>query len=241
MPPNRDTVAESYLQRIYTETLNAMYNFLDQKALGENWVRVAMEHRMVTEEAVKRVMKGKYSEKVVTWSSNTDATMKATDAGYQVLHSRSLGKNELKNMRELGGLKSANEVFGKKQSDDPDVVEPEEIQKKFALWVREIGLLAGKKVTPVFIRDKTSNQAANCTMNTENPTMRFNTHHLDTEFFKGRDAEQLDLIIHELGPSEMNGTNVPRPKMGRSMLPGSIPDSCRDGKIEEFTAGNVII
>ena len=56
--------------------------------------------------------------------------------------------------------------------------------------------------------------------------MRFNTHHLDTEFFKGRDAEQLDLIIHELGHSEMNGHNVPRPKMGRSVLPGSIPDSC---------------
>ena len=48
MPPNRDTVAESYLQRIYTETLNAMYMTLlgPESPGGELGQGPPMEHRM---------------------------------------------------------------------------------------------------------------------------------------------------------------------------------------------------
>lgn len=216
MPPNRDTVSESYLNRVYTEVLNATHDILLEDDFGENWIRTAVEHRAIGEGAVKQVIRGRYGEKVVTWSSNQDANMKATDAGYEVVHPRSLGKEEIKNMRSLGGLQSANDVFGRKGADNPEVITPEEVQKRFAEWVRGLGALAGKEVTPVFIRDEDSNEIASCTMNTDNPVMRLNTHHLDTEFFMGRGEEQLDLIIHELGHAEMDGKMSHGPKWGEA-------------------------
>ena len=215
MPPNRDTVSESYLQRIYAETLNAMHNFLSDESFGENWIRAAVEHRAISEEAVKRVIRGRYGRKVVT-ASNKDANMRATDAGYQVLQTSSLGKEELKNMRDLGGLQTAYTLFGKTNDENPDLLEPGEIQKRFAQWVKKLGKMAGKQVTPVFIHDEASKEIASCTMSTQNPEMRFNTYHLDMEFFKGRGYEQLDLILHELGHAEMDGEMSHGPNWGEA-------------------------
>ena len=216
MPPNRDTVSESYLNRIYTEVLNATHPDMKPEEFSENWVRAGVGHRAVTPEAVKKVISERYGDKVVTWSSNTDANMKATDAGYQVLHPRSMGKEEIKNMREMGSLQSSNEVFGQKNDDEAPELEPERIQQEFARWVKDLGRHAGKEVRPVFVHDETSNVVASCTMNTQNPVMRFNTHHLDGEFFQGRGEKQLDLIVHELGHSEMEGEMSHGPQWGEA-------------------------
>ena len=35
MPPNRDTVAESYLRKIYTEVLNAMHDKMEREQFSE--------------------------------------------------------------------------------------------------------------------------------------------------------------------------------------------------------------
>ena len=203
MPPNRDTVSESYLKRIYTEVLNAMHDEMQREEFSENWVRTGVENPAVEEGPVRAVIQNRYGEKVVTWSSNTDANMKATDAGYQVLHPRSLGKAELENMRKLGGLLSANDIFGREDNETREV-EPTPEMEEFAEWVRRLGRMAGKEVAPVFIHQE-SRTIADCSMNTGNPTMRFNTRHLEPEFFAGRGEEQMDLVIHELGHAEMSG------------------------------------
>ena len=206
MPPNRDTVSESYLNRVYTEVLNAMHQEMEEQQFSENWVRTAMENRVVETDAVKSVIQNRYGDKVVTWSSNTDANMKATDAGYQVLHPRSLGKNELRNMRELGELKSSHDIFGKRENEETIYLDDrDEARDNFAEWVRELGRMAGKEVIVRFIRDEETREMASCTMNTENPEMRFNTFHLDQDFFRGRGPGQLELVIHELGHSETRG------------------------------------
>ena len=217
MPPNRDTVSEAYLKKIYTEILNVMHDEMPPEYFSENWVRTGVENRAVETASVKSVIRNRHGDHVVTWSSNLDANMKATDAGYQVLHPRNLGKAELENMRRLGELKSANEIFGRDDEEENTIIEPgDPVRDAFAEWVATLGRMAGKEVTPVFTRNERSTQIASCTMNTQNPEMRFNTHHLDQEFFAERGEEQLDLVIHELGHAEMSGEMSHGPRWGEA-------------------------
>ena len=216
MPPNRDTVSESYLKKVYTEVLNTMHDVMTAETFSEKWVRTGVENPAVEAEAVRQVIKSRYGDKVVTWSSNQDANMQALDNGYEVLHPRSLSKGELENMRRLGGLQSANQVFGRSEGS-PMIIEPEdEARRGFTAWVKRIGRYAGKNVQPVFMRDENSRIIASCTMNTENPEMRFNVHHLDEEFFRSRGEKQLELVIHELGHAEMSGEMSHGPRWGEA-------------------------
>ena len=217
MPPNRDTVSEAYLKKIYTEVLNVMHDEMPPEYFSENWVRTGVENRAVNADPVKSVIRNRHGGQVVTWSSNLDANMKAADAGYQVLHPRSLGKAELQNMRNLGELKSANEIFGRDDEEENTTIEPgDPVREAFAEWVATLGRMAGKEVTPVFTRNESSKEVASCAMNTQNPEMRFNTHHLSQESFAGRGEEQLDLVIHELGHAEMNGEMSHGPRWGEA-------------------------
>ncbi len=221
MPPNRDTVSESYLKDIYSEVLNAMYNDMAGDDFSQTWVRSGVESTKITENAVKTTIKERYGDKVVTWSSNTDSNMKALDNGYQVLHPRNMSKPELKNMQQLGDLKSANEVF---KNAVPDLLDPkwavdiskDDEKKSFAAWVKGLGVYCRKTIKVVFIHNTNTNMAACCTMDTERPTMHFNTAHLVDEFFTGRGEEQLALVIHELGHSEMEGAMSHGPQWGQA-------------------------
>ena len=217
MPPNRDTVSEKYLKKIYTEILNAMHGEMPVESFSENWVKAGVESPNVTENAVQDVIQNRYGEKVVTWSSQVDANMRATDAGYKVLHPRSLGRNELENMRVKGGLRSANEEFPRDDAEEHTRrVEGNEVRDAFAQWVRETGRLAGKHVTPIFIHNDQTKNIADCTMNTQNPIMRFNTHLLADEFFSQQSGPQLELVIHELGHSDMEGEMSHGPRWGEA-------------------------
>ena len=84
-------------------------------------------------------------------------------------------------------------------------ISEDRIKQAFAEWVKEIGALARMTVTPIFIHLPGTRIVATCSMNTNNPAMRFNTVKIDDEFFKGRGAQQVRLIIHELGHAMLNG------------------------------------
>jgi hypothetical protein len=109
IPPNRDTVSEKYLQDIYAEVLNAMHELMREDDFRETWVRNAMESQRPEPEAVRDTILGRYGEKAVTWSTDTEANMQAAEEGYQVVHPRNMSREELKTMREKGGLQSAAE------------------------------------------------------------------------------------------------------------------------------------
>ena len=57
MPPNRDTVSESYLKKVYTEVLNTMHDVMTAETFSEKWVRTGVENPAVEAEAVRQVIK----------------------------------------------------------------------------------------------------------------------------------------------------------------------------------------
>ena len=221
MPPNRDTVSERYLQDLYAEALNAMHRGMQEEEFTETWVRTAVESPRSTPGAVKDTITGRYGEKAVTWSSDREANMQAADEGYQVVHPRNMSHDELRNMREKGGLKSAGDLFGRpstpeeilEQSPRVDITE-DAVKQEFALWVARLGKHAGKAVRPIFICDPRLKALATCTMNSTRPTMTFNTAYLEDWFFEGRGQPQLELVIHELGHAETGGEVSHGPKWG---------------------------
>ena len=218
MPPNRDTVAESYLKRVYRLVLDQVHQDLEGIQFSENWVRAAMEDPEISDEAVQNTLTQRYGEKVVTWSSNQVANMEALDHGYQVLHPKTFSKPELENLRQKGGLQSANAIFNNRLNNAVAVDEGESTQarKDFARWVKEIGAAANFQIKIKFIKDEGARHTACCSMNSANPKMEFNTHYLDEAFFTGRGPAQLALIIHELGHAEANGAAEHGPTWGKS-------------------------
>lgn len=219
MPPNRDTVNEGYLKRVYSLVLAQVHQDLEANQFSETWVREAIEDPEITEDSVKNTINQRYGEKVVTWSSNTKANMEAIDNGYQVIHPRSLSQKELQNMREKGGLQSANTVFSDRTNDEPAVDEGDMglvARMKFREWVKELSRAAGFAVEVHFVNDPGARMVACCTMNSRNPNMKFNTHYLDETFFAARGPEQVSLVIHELGHAEANGATEHGPTWGRS-------------------------
>ena len=221
MPPNRDTVSERYLQDIYAEVLNAVHGLMREDDFRETWVRNALESQRPEPEAVRDTIEGRYGERVVTWSTDTEANMQAADEGYQVVHPRNMSREELKNMREKGGLQSAGEVFGRPKTPEeilersPRVdITGDGVKEEFAAWVVRLGAHAGKEVQTVFVRDPRLRALATCTMNSSRPVMAFNLAFLEDGFFAGRGEKQLDLAIHELGHAETDGEMSHGPRWG---------------------------
>ena len=217
MPPNRDTVSDAYLKQLYTIVLNAMHTHMRTEEFGQAWVKTAIENSKVLPEAVKKTINERYGPKVVTWSSDTDANMNALDNGYQVLHPKTISKPELDNMRTLGGMPGAKELFGRDPSPGPDVdVTGDKVKEQFAQWVVELGLIAGKSVTTNFVNNPKTRMLASCTANSDNPVMTFNIAQLGDNFFAARGQHQLHLIIHELAHAFNNSRMSHGPKWGEA-------------------------
>ena len=198
MPPNRDTVGVAYLRDISAEVLNAAHELMDGDQFAASWVRSALEDNRIERAAVQTTVKERYGDKVAIWSSNTDANMKAAEAGYEVLHPRSMSPEERTHMKDLGGLVSTHDIFGRELvATEP--VEPNDIQSQWALWVKTLGKQCGLDVTPAFYRLARAGVAADCTANTKTPTVGFNLAKLSDEWLAQRGREQVTLLVHEFG------------------------------------------
>ena len=218
MPPNRDTVPGTYVKEIYTEVLNVMHQKMPDNEFSENWARVEVENPRIQNHTVRNAISRRFGSKVLMWSNDADAKMQAIDQGYQVIHPRSLSREEARNMRELGGMQRTRDLFRRADASAQIIVEtPNDRDKQdFARWVQELGRMAGKEVTITFVTNPNAKILACCTMNTQNPEMRFNLSRLDEQWFRGRGAGQLEIIIHELGHSETDGQISHGPQWGRA-------------------------
>jgi hypothetical protein len=108
LPPNRDVVKDSYLRDIYVAIVNAMANDITDPAAA--WVSSALEDKDIDTEATKTIIKRRYGDKVVLWSSNQVSNERALEAGYEVVHARSLGAG-VKDAMVAAGLQQASVVF----------------------------------------------------------------------------------------------------------------------------------
>ena len=211
LTPNRDTVRESYLKRIYTEILNATHELMPPEEFAETWVRTGIEDDRVSADAVHAVVKHRYggADKVMFASNSRQANVDAMDEGKTLIHSRQLSAGERERLRDVGGIQSAYQVYGH-PVDVTAIVPPESIPRpeEFCKWVRELAAEVGLYPTIIFINDRGARMAACCTMNSENPMLTFNIARLYQSWFTGRGSKQVKLLIHELAHAYGNGDKV---------------------------------
>ncbi len=203
MPPNRTEVPTRYLNAVYAEVANAGFGLLPDEEFGENWVKTAMNEERTSAGAVAATVHGRYGDRVLFTSNDADANMKASEEGYQLVNPRSLTPGERERFREDAQVQSAREVFGVRY-DNREEFQAKPEHAGFIRWVRELGQACGLEVTVAFTRFTTGrrpNIAADCTADSEAPTVRFNRAVLDEEFFLPpyNRTEQLELVIHEFG------------------------------------------
>ncbi|MCY4507946.1 MAG: ATP-binding protein [Acidobacteria bacterium] len=197
MPPQRDTVSAGYLQDVMTATLNAMHEQMAPEEFADTWVRTAVEDDHVKDDAVGSVKVNRYGEDAVLWSSDTDANMRAAEAGVEVIHPRSMSAKERKAMTTKGGMESAKKKFGR----PPETAKPTsttEVRAAFAKWVREIGRVLSLQTSVEYVDAPDATFIAMCSANDANPTMTVNAHFCPDQWLAQRGPEQLELIIHEL-------------------------------------------
>ena len=197
MPPNRNTVSPGYLQAIMTETLNAVHDRLPEESFSDSWVRTAIEDDRIETVAVAAVKKNRYGENAVVWSSDTDANMRAAEAGYQVIHPKAMSAKEREVMAARGGLESAKKEFGR----PPETIRPDtsnDVRRGFSKWIRDIGRIVGLRPRVRYVTGPDATFVAQCTADSPRPLVTINTSYCTDEWLEQRGPEQLELIVHEL-------------------------------------------
>lgn len=193
LPPNRDTVRDSYLQDVYALVLNVTADEVEDAAAS--WVRTAIEDKEVAPEAVKAVAKKRYGDKAVLWSADTQCNDKALEAGYEVVHGRTLSTREREVFASVG-IRHSSEVFpsgnrpmtylpDEKLTDGMKRVRQYAVQLFKALYKRDLEV----RFYSEFGYRTAADFGADC--------LGFNIACLGKDWFDDIDARVTSLLLHE--------------------------------------------
>ena len=205
MPPHRNTVGKAYLNRVSAHVLNAVHARMEQEQFGETWIRNAIEHDDVTDEAVRRTVRQKYGNGVLFSSSDREANLRAAEAGDNVVSPRSLSEVERRKMREIAGVVTTYQKYGRPLFDPTPVdITANDRLIKFAEWVTSLANYADIKATVLFIENDEISYRAYCSGKSSGAEIAFNTAKLPPEWFEQRGAQQFKLVVHELAHALQN-------------------------------------
>lgn len=191
LPPNRDTVRDSYLQDVYKTVLEAT---IDEVAdPSATWVRQAVEDPEISPEAVKKTMTKRYGDKVVLWSKDQYANEKATQSGYEVIHGRTLSEAERKAFADQG-LQHSSDKF-KAQAGIAKPYDPTPEMLKVAEYAKMLHReLVGSTCSVTFVSQFAGAYGA-CY---GSGTLTFNVAQLGKAWFDSIDPKVTALILHEI-------------------------------------------
>lgn len=212
MAQQRNSVSEGYLNRIYAETLNATHGVLTPDEFGSQWVKRAIEHPQIRREAVEATVSGRYgSSKAVFATLDSDANMRASDAGYGLANPGGMSAREREAFRKHADVKDSDEVFPTPPPPRNDYEpEPGSNQSHFAEWVTEMARHCNLKATVRYFDEPDNARLADCSESTTTPTLRFNEARLDRTFFEPPygSFEHWELLLHEFGHALSNQSVV---------------------------------
>jgi len=201
MPPNRDVVRDSYLQDIYTAVLNATAEGVEEPSA--TWVRLAIEDKDIIPEAVKTIIEKRYGNKVVLYSSDHHSNERAMEAGYEIVHGRTLSPMERAAMGNVG-LAHSSDRFPTTYGEAKVVTEPTDGMNQIADYAQRLSkALLGYNVNVSFYRMPKSEVAADWL----NGYLRFNVSRLGKSWFDIIGAIQTSIILHEFAHHKGDGHN----------------------------------
>ena len=206
---DRDNVTPAYLRTIRALVLNEMHARLPKGQAEAAWVADAMETDLLSVEAVKAVVTGRYGDKVVIHDpSDPEGTKLAVSRGYAVISPGSFSRAAWDSIRRAGAALPAGQVTPSKHvewSDDPnarDVTVPEErwtpgAHRHVELAGRLAAKLLGAPITISIVSTLQQGFAA-CFGHWH---LTYNVGRLGWKWFDREPSrdEHLELLLHELG------------------------------------------
>ena len=137
----------------------------------------------------------KYGEKTAVWSPDHHSNLQAMDAGYNVVHPRTMPDEERCELREVAGVRSTRNLFGQKGVVSAWPVTPNETMLAFPEWVTELDNRLGLTATVVFINAPRPSTWPPAPPNTKTPTLTFNAGKLSDYWRSQRNHPQLAVVI----------------------------------------------
>ena len=201
MPPNRTEVPTRYTADLCAETLNAMHQLMEEHDFGTAWVKTALNDERTSADAVRSTIRARYGDKVLLLSNDSDANLEAAERGYELINRRSLSPTERDRFRADGGVRTTHEAFPTPDLSNPVPVAEDAVKQAFSRWVTELGTACGLTVSVEYIDNPNFSRHADCTADSDEPTLRFNVAHLPERLLHPpyNRSDQLELVLHEFG------------------------------------------
>lgn len=208
---DRDTVDAKYLKLVYGEVLNTVIVDIDQEICSNQWVREGFISNRSTNVSRQHVITKRYGEKTLIANPMDKRSMdEAISNNYNVVYGSEMSKEEWNVVRDNNIMESTSAKF-KVNLCDGKTVMPDNNQNAIAYFCYKIAKeFLGLDIIVSFY------DAPDATVKADfsDEVLRFNVAHLKEDFWlikrirrNGQllmsvSAEQLDLIIHELGHSK---------------------------------------
>ena len=196
---DRDTVSNSYLQDLFAEVLNRMYDYIPEERISESWVRTAMnDTKRMDREAISGVLDKRFGEKrVVATPKDRLSIDDAIANGYRVIYGSEMGSGEWENTKNNNLMHSSSELFGRGTCDG-ETVTPNEYMENVANLSKVIAQrILGINIGVTFV-DCGSAKTPRATFG--DGFLTFYVKQLGNGWFRNAlSPKVIGLIIHELG------------------------------------------
>jgi len=192
---DRETVSQSYLQKIFTIVLNLTHDEISSKNVSEVWVREGMGGNDVSKEAVKSVIKARYGDKVVVATpGDTLGKDKAIAHGYRVVHGSEMSAKEWSNIRMAEAIVSTAVQFPTEMVEGELVVVNGDMEK-----VEELAKRIAARCLSCEIAVSFKSWSGGVSAQYGNRHLTFNVKTLGRGFFTPPVTSRvINLIVHEL-------------------------------------------
>jgi hypothetical protein len=151
-----------------------MHRSMSEQEMKKPWVSIAMtDKRVSSQEVVSAVKDKKFGTNAVLAASDMESNRKAMEEGYTLVDPRQTSATEQEKLRNKGGLKTAEAMFGHKPLAGPGIT-PDHEQTKFSQWVQDLASYIGLEATVRFVESPEGKAIAECTANSRCPQVTFN-------------------------------------------------------------------
>ncbi len=192
---DRDTIPQSFLEKLFGEALNVLHDEIKPEESSESWICVGAGSDRIKSETTKSIITKRYGQKVLIATPNQPLSNDDAIAnGFRIVHGSELSKKEWKNVRKADAMKSSSDLFphngirGEDVEPTPNMLIFKNLAKRIAKEVFNIDIVVLFKKW-IGVKAQYGNR-----------TFTVNVEALGEDFFKPDPTiEMLDLIIHELG------------------------------------------
>jgi hypothetical protein len=196
---DRDNVPPAFLRSIRTAVLNKMHPVITEETANHVWVKQAMEDPDASDDAIRTVIRHRFGDQVASYDPrDPEASNRAVANGFTVVHGRNLSKDEWANVRRVGGIPSAGQLFPTHSGEAKNAtkLEPSVQEAKMIAAIKRLSkALFGFEVSVGIVSDMSFGFSA-CYGGRE---MLINRARVGKAWFDELDERSVGLIIHELG------------------------------------------